>query len=88
VTAAGLGYLANVPRNTVVPTQTFTEFDTYYWYGDVFILSNNNLGTAGSLVPLPTGQYRLRCSALLHFGNVSNPNDFDRYYSPIFNITY
>lgn len=37
---------------------------------------------------LSAGPYRIRFSALKHFGNASNPNDYEIYRTPSFNLIY
>lgn len=82
-------YMINVPRNVVGPgAQSFTRLYGRYWTGHVCpknFTANYSKDKASSL---PIGYYRIRYSALKHFGNVNNPNDYDVYYTPPFALVY
>ncbi len=78
---AGEFYFTNYARN-VGPSgiQSYTQSSQYAWGG----LVDSGYGASS----LPVGQYRIRFSALKHFGNISNPNDFQVYRTPLFNLVY
>ncbi|UJR22388.1 hypothetical protein I4U23_025449 [Adineta vaga] len=78
----------NGPRNTGVATQTFSDRDIYTWYGYVCAADSLVSCLNGTISAIPQGQYRIRISALKHFGNATNPNDYDVYRSPSFFLTY
>lgn len=59
-----------------------------HWSGDVCpgVLNETCSHQQASL--LPSGEYRIRFSALKHFGNSTNPDDFEVYRTPAFNLVY
>lgn len=81
-------YFPNMPRNTAVDVHSFNQsFDTF-WRGYVctdVIVDNCLTSPPIRLVP---NKYRIRFSALKHFGNFMNPNDFEVYVTPAFNLVY
>jgi len=77
----GIFNFINIPRNVALSVvQSFYQSYQQFWYGYVY--------TGTSLYRLSAGQYRIRFSALKHFGNISNPNDFETYVTPPFNLVY
>ncbi len=78
-------YMTNVQRNGPQPLTLTYDMS---WKGHVCptILGANctNL-TANTVSP---GQYKIRFSALKHFGDDTDPADFDIYRTPPFNLTY
>ncbi|CAF1174551.1 unnamed protein product [Adineta ricciae] len=81
-------YISDISRNTAVETQSFSDSYQLLWYGSVCAAKSIKNCTTATASRLPQGQYRLRFSALKHFGNISNPNDYDVYRSPSFLLTY
>jgi len=39
-------------------------------------------------IQVPEGEYQIQYSVLKHFGNSSNPSDFETYLTPTFNLVY
>lgn len=71
----------NVRRNVNNDNaQSYSQYYTLSWYGEVY--------SGETIRNVSAGEYRIRYSALKHFGNVENPNDFEVYRSPIFNLIY
>jgi hypothetical protein len=82
-------YQENVPRNVAsAEVQSYSASISLTWNGDVCPKVFN--GTCPDSQPklLPSGNYRIRVSTLKHFGNSTNPNDFEIYRSPAFNLVY
>ena len=75
------GVFKNLYRN-IGPSNAQSYFTArgITWFGKVYSGTGSN--------PLPAGQYRIRFSALKHFGNISNPNDFEVYRTPVFQLVY
>lgn len=63
----------------------------YIWHGKVSMFTTNppqpesNNYTDAQLSP---GKYRIRFSALKHFGNRESITDYEQYCSPPFQLTY
>lgn len=75
-------------RNAATTISPFSVYNLIEWRGDVCPdISNANCSRLQP-IRLSLGQYRLRFSALKHFGNEMNSNDFERYYTPAFNLVY
>ncbi|RKO84464.1 hypothetical protein BDK51DRAFT_28137, partial [Blyttiomyces helicus] len=78
--ASGTSATTNSQRNVdKINAQTAAQFLAFPWAGQVTpdLINNRNLGP---------GDYRFRFQGLKHFGNVSNPADFEITLSPIFTI--
>ena len=58
------------------------------WNGDVLQPDANGSYTNPQFSRLPAMNYRLKFSALKHFGNRFSNNDFETYYTPPFRIYY
>jgi hypothetical protein len=85
----GAFYLTSVSRNVVSPlAQSFSQFYAIFWNGYVCptILGGNCTDAQSNTIP--PGEYKIRYSALKHFGNDMNPNDFDVYITPPFKLVY
>ena len=80
--------MTNVPRNTAVVTQAYTQYDWDLWYGQVCPPTFKNNCTDSGAIDLSPGQYRLRFAALKHFGNASNLDDYEVYRTPLFNLVF
>ncbi len=81
--------MANVPRN--VAGANAQSFSTYYrrvWNGHRCLESLGIGCTNNQATRLATGEYKLGFYALKHFGNTSDPNGYDVYYTPSFNLVY
>jgi len=81
--------MTSVSRNVVSPlAQSFSQYYAIFWNGYVCptILDGNCTDAQSNVVP--PGEYKIRYSALKHFGNVMNPQDFDVYITPPFKLVY
>ena len=76
--------LPNIARN-VVPgvTSGYTPSLSVAWHGQ-FVLDATL--DDEPVYRLQRGQYRIRFSALKHFGNPLNSDSYEIYYSPPFNL--
>lgn len=82
-------YLANQPRNVASLTvQYFAPVVVKIWSGYVCPNIMNATCSNAQAIRLPPESYRIRFSALKHFGNLTNPMDFEVYYTPAFNLVY
>ena len=81
-------YTTNVQRNTVTDIQSFSSHDSLFWDGYVCPEATDKSCLDSDAIRLPSGQYQIQFSALKHFGNSSNPADYDIYRSPRFNLVY
>lgn len=82
-------YYPDIPRNAGSNLAApFIPFYNVNWNGLVcrreFGVGCDNANT----VLLLAGQYRIRFSALKHFGNAAKSNDYDVYVTPLFNLIY
>ena len=87
-TFSGVFILQNVPRSAVLTVPGFTQPLDTFWRGFIctdVIFVNCLTSQPIRLVP---NKYRIRFSVLKHFGNLSNPNDFEVYVTPAFNLVY
>ena len=86
---SGAFYMINVPRNVVGPrAQSFTRLYGRYWTGHVCLKNFTASHSKEKVSSLAVGYYRIRYSALKHFGNINNPNDYDVYHTPPFALVY
>jgi hypothetical protein len=82
-------YMINVPRNVATPeSQSFLQYYPSVWNGHVCSKMVDANCTISESIMLPSGEYRIRFSALKHFGNASNPADYDVYLTPPFSLVY
>lgn len=82
-------YWMNRPRNVAsLNVQSFSPLSLKTWAGKVCLGVSNATCSDSQTNLLPSGQYRIRFSALKHFGNPMNPNDYEIYRSPKFNLIY
>ncbi|KAJ3148311.1 hypothetical protein HDU86_007493 [Geranomyces michiganensis] len=82
---SGNAFNKNLARNVDSSAQGFVQGGYQYpWNGATTLSPSDN----GILNLLPAGKYKLRFTALKHFGDASNPKDFDVYTSPAFNLVY
>lgn len=82
-------YLTNLPRHVgAEEVQAYSPYSSVFWFGDVCqgVLNQTCLDSQTNL--LSPGIYRLRFSALKHFGNATNPADFEVYRTPPFELVY
>lgn len=84
----GVFYLTNLQRNTISDIQSFDSHDSVYWDGYICPESSPENCSEYNVIPLSPGQYQIQFSALKHFGNSSDPSDYDVYRSPKFNLVY
>jgi hypothetical protein len=82
-------YLTNVPRNVATSSsQSHRQYYLYLWSGEVNdVVTSQNISFVTTR-QLSFGHYKLRFSALKHFGNFTDNDDFDIYYTPSFNLVY
>ena len=81
-------YFYNVPKNGATLTgQSYRPYYIFSWTGYVSNIVSNEDSTLNTTRLLP-GQYKLRFSALKHFGDRTNNNDYDVHYTPMFNMVY
>ena len=73
------------PRNAAagIPS-SFPQSYPLVWNGNVVLDSLNVNATDATVYSLNPGQYRIKFSALKHFGNPLNDDDFEIYNSPEF----
>jgi hypothetical protein len=82
-------YQADVPRNVAsTGVQSYSTSLSLSWNGDVCPNVFNGTCSDSQTEILSSGEYRIRFAALKHFGNSTNPNDFEVYRSPAFNLVY
>lgn len=82
-------YVTNVPRNVAsLEVQSYNAFMSVIWNGGVCQGTFNETCLDSQRTRIPAGVYRLRFSALKHFGNVENSADFEVYRTPSFNLVY
>jgi hypothetical protein len=79
----------NVPRN-VASNEVQSYYVAYgiFWSGDICPKVLNATCSDSETDRLPSGEYRIRFSALKHFGNSTNPDDFEVYHTPVFYLVY
>ncbi|CAF4696004.1 unnamed protein product, partial [Rotaria sp. Silwood2] len=75
----------NLVRNAAV-AGSHAQFYGISWSGQVSVSVRNGSLVGYETTSLPDGRYKIRFSALQHFGNPENPNDFDIYESPTFKL--
>ncbi|KAJ3173884.1 hypothetical protein HDU87_007294 [Geranomyces variabilis] len=81
----GSAYMSNAARNIDVSGQGFTQGGYIFpWAGATTLSPVDN----SILNLLPAGSYKIRFTALKHFGDAANPKDFEVVTSPAFNIVY
>ena len=82
-------YLANPARNVAsAQVQYFAQYTPQFWYGHVCPNVMSQTCSNAQTIRVPAGVYRIRLSALKHFGNITNPLDYDVYNTPAFNLIY
>ncbi|CAF1482172.1 unnamed protein product [Rotaria magnacalcarata] len=81
-------YFYNVPRNgATLRGQGYRPYYGFTWTGYVTKIDPDQGNTFNATRLLP-GQYKLRFSALKHFGDRNNNNDYDVHYTPMFHVVY
>ncbi|CAF3304435.1 unnamed protein product [Rotaria socialis] len=81
-------YFYNVPKNGATLTgQGYRPYYGFAWTGYVVKIDPDQENTFNATRLLP-GQYKLRFSALKHFGDRNNNNDYDVHYTPMFHVVY
>jgi hypothetical protein len=81
-------YELNLQRNTVTDLQSFFSCFILFWNGYICPEDDDKSCSDENAIQLLPDQYQIQFSALKHFGNSSNSNDFDIYLSPIFELVY
>ncbi len=61
---------------------------TIPWIGQVSPLISKNNATEEDIHTLNPGLYRIKFSALKHFGNPEKSGDFDIYFTPPFDLVF
>ncbi|CAF3980441.1 unnamed protein product [Adineta steineri] len=81
--------IVDPPRNAAAGVGTsFAESYPAVWNGKVVLNSVNGNASVTTMRNLNPGTYRIQFSALKHFGNPSNDNDFEVFNSPAFNLMF
>ena len=81
--------LFNLPRNVAVGTKTtYSVAYTVLWNGQFIVKVLDGSTRDRQVNNLRPGRYRIKFSALKHFGNSSIPNDFEVYHSPPFDLSF
>ncbi|CAF3778309.1 unnamed protein product [Adineta steineri] len=81
--------IVDPPRNAAAGVGTsFAESYPAVWNGKVVLNSVNGNASVTTMRNLNPGTYRIQFSALKHFGNPSNDNDFEVFNSPAFNLVF
>ena len=75
-------------RNVAEKISPFTEYRIDSWLGEICPDVSNQNCSSSQPIRLAPGQYRIRFSALKHFGNLTNPDDFEIHHTPPFNLVY
>ncbi|KAJ3163372.1 hypothetical protein HDU88_006321 [Geranomyces variabilis] len=79
------GFAVNLARSIDVAGQGFTQGGYVFpWTGATTLTPKDN----SILNLLPEGSYKIRFTALKHFGDAANPKDFEVVTSPAFKIVY
>ena len=82
-------YFENLPRNiAATSSRSYEQYSLYWWSGLVSKVVTNESQSSLLTTRLTRGYYKLRFSALKHFGNFSQTGDFEVYYSPSFYWIY
>ena len=84
----GIIYQSDRWRNVAEEISPFTVANVDTWLGYVRPDVSNMNSSSSGLIRLVPNQYRIRFSALKHFGNLTNPDDFEVHYTPPFNLVY
>ncbi|CAF4248181.1 unnamed protein product, partial [Adineta steineri] len=79
-------FYVNLIRNAAAAAQGYRQSYDINWLGRVSVVFTNETSSWLVTTRLPPGQYRIRFSALKHFGDIDNADDFDIYDTPIFNL--
>jgi len=75
------------PRNVAPPnTQSHTTSYDFLWNGKSSTFFPDQMVIDPVTKTLPVGQYKVRFIALKHFGDLMNPNDYEVYTTPPFNL--
>ncbi|CAF1289121.1 unnamed protein product [Adineta steineri] len=81
--------IVDPPRNAAAGVGTsFAESYPAVWNGKVVLNSVNGNASVTTMRNLNPGTYRIQFSALKHFGNPSNDNDFEVFNSPAFKLVF
>src|ERR1700722_6117361 len=83
----GIGpmFLVNLPRNVASFTsQSYSPYYLIQWSGQVCLDFSSEGCISTQPSTLPAGEYKIRFSALKHFGNPMNPNDYEVFRTPAF----
>ena len=84
----GRAYYRNLARNAAADVaRSFVHSYPTVWNGKVVLDSLDGTGPQ-TIHNLNPGQYRIRFSALKHFGNPLNDYDYEVYDSPAFNLVF
>ncbi|UJR24182.1 hypothetical protein I4U23_027148 [Adineta vaga] len=81
-TLVGYLYAESLPRNLPI---IFASYEKY-WYGEVGKISMTEEKPDGPISKLADDQYTIQFSVLRHFGDPTNPSDYEVYQSPPFNL--
>jgi hypothetical protein len=85
----GAFYGTNFPRNVATTTvEGFLQSYNASWGGQICTKTLNQPCSDQEAIFLSSGQYRIQFSALKHFGNNTNPADFEVYRTPPFDLVY
>jgi len=85
----GALYWANAPRNLALASgNIFAVLNGISWNGQISQIKLDKNYTSPSISNLLPGQYRIRFSALKHFGNDMEPDDYEVYLTPKFNLVF
>jgi hypothetical protein len=82
-------YYTNNPRSVAASNpESFSQYNSLTWNGAIcpIILGMNCTYSQTDMVP--PGKYQIQFSALKHFGNATDPTDFEVYRTPSFNLVY
>ncbi|CAF1057785.1 unnamed protein product [Rotaria sordida] len=79
-------FYINLVRNTAISFRSYSQSYEITWLGLVSKFVSNGSSLWLETARLPNGQYKLRFSALKHFGNEKNAEDYDIYETPTFNL--
>lgn len=76
----------NAARNVRGASTGFSQYNDCSWYGQVCPKNLNTTCAVKDITDLVSGTYVIQFSALKHFGNQSNPDDYDNYRTPPFEL--
>ena len=79
----------DIPRNAAAGiASSFPQSYPVVWTGKVVLNSLNGNASVTTMHSLNPGEYRIKFSALKHFGNPLHDNDIEVYNSPAFYLVF